>query len=389
MSPEMAAGRTVMVLLLPPNRDKGFVMDNTLETSQQKDKLRKTIYTLQLKSSATLQAASPLLSSQRGMGMVTQHHVHQLVDKAKSLCGDLDNIKNLLHYCQDNLVRKIPNPTGSRYGGVCGIHCSLDGSIYVTAESAPWVHVLSSTGQTLQSLPCQQTGMESGTFLPEDVTVTRTGRVAVADMMNRAIWVFNSHTSLSKREWIKIRKVGSPRGIAVDSMGRILVADYAQSQVHSFALDHAFKTLNIHSVSNLQGPRYVSPAPNGGFVVSEECGDVKVFTSSYKLLYSLSSKYGHRFGNPAGVCVDVAGSILVADEQLRTVHLFPEHGAPVCLVSTRLRRPAGVACSSFGHLFVADTGENCVKVFKYCVRPPYRPTNPGAPCGDPILTPRC
>ncbi|NXP10787.1 NHLC4 protein, partial [Thinocorus orbignyianus] len=117
----------------------------------------------------------------------------------------------------------------------------------------------------------------------------------------------------------------------------------------------------------LQGPRYVSPAPKGSFVVSEECGDVKVFTSSMsscKLLYSLSSKYGHRFGNPAGVCVDTEGSILVADEQRRMVHLFPEHGAPVCLVSTGLQRPIGVACSSFGHLFVADAGENCVKVFK-------------------------
>ncbi|XP_010293719.1 PREDICTED: NHL-repeat-containing protein 4 [Phaethon lepturus] len=353
-------------------------MDYTLETSQQKEKLLKTIYTLQLKSITTLQTASPLLSRQRGMGMVTEHQVHQLADKAKSLCGDLDNIKNLLHYCQDDLVRQIPNPTGSRYGGVSGIHCSLDGSVYVTAESAPWVHVLSSTGQTLQSLPCQQTGKESGTFLPEDVTLTRTGMVAVADMINEAIWVFNPHTSLSKGEWVKIRRVGSPRGIGVDSMGKILVADYAQGQVHSFALDHAFKTLNIHSVPNLQGPRYVSPAPNGGFVVSEECGDVKVFASSRKLLCSLSSKYGHRFGNPAGVCVDADGSILVADEQHRTISLFPEHGAPICLVSAGLRRPAGVACSSFGHLFVADAGENCVKVFKYRVRPPYNPTNPGA-----------
>ncbi|XP_074742424.1 NHL-repeat-containing protein 4 [Strix uralensis] len=358
-------------------------MDYTLEASQQKEKLLKTIYTLQLKSIATLQTASPLLSSQRGMGMVTQHQVHQLADKAKSLCRDLDNIKNLLHYCQDDLVQQIPNPTGSRYGGVSGIHCSLDGSIYVTAESAPWVHGLSTTGQILRSLPCQKTGLEGSTFLPEDVTVTRTGMVAVADMMNGAIWIFNPHTSLSKGEWIKIRKVGSPRGIGVDSMGKILVADYAQGQVHSFALDHAFKMLNIHSVSNLQGPRYVSPAPNGGFVVSEECGDVKVFMSSRKLLCSLSSKYGHQFGNPAGVCVDADGSILVADEQRRTVHLFPEHGAPICLVSAGLRRPTGMACSSFGHLFVADTGENCVKVFKYCVRPPYSHANPGALCGDP------
>lgn len=363
-------------------------MDYTLETSQLKQKLLKTIYSLQLKSFSTLQSAGPLLHNQRGMGMVTQHEVHQLADKAKNLCGDLDNIKNLLHYCQDDLVRQIPNPTGSRYGGVSGIHCSLDGSIYVTAESAPWVHVLSSTGHTLRSLPCQQTGKGGSIFLPEDVTVTRMGMVAVADMVNEAIWVFNPHTSLSKGEWIKIRKVGSPRSIGVDFMGKILVADYAQGQVHSFALDHAFRTLNAHSVPNLQGPRYISPVPSGGFVVSEECGDVKVFMSSHKLLCSLSSKYGHQFGNPAGVCVDRDGSILVADEQCHTVHLFPEHGAPICLVSTGLRRPAGMACSSSGHLFVADTVENCVKVFKYCVRPPYRPTNAGASCTDPNQTHR-
>ncbi|XP_008944779.1 PREDICTED: NHL-repeat-containing protein 4 [Merops nubicus] len=362
-------------------------MDYTLQMSQQKEKLLKTIYSLQLKSIATLQTASPLLSSRRGMGMVTQHQVHQLADKAKSLCGDLDNIKNLLHYCQDNLVREIPNPGGSRYGGVSGIHRSPDGSTYVTAEGAPWVHVLGSTGRTLRSLPCQDPGKGGGTFLPEDVTVTRAGMVAVADMTNGAVWVFNPHTGLSKGDWVKIRKVGSPRGIAVDSVGKILVADYAEGQVHSFALDHAFKVLHAHSVPDLQGPRYVSPAPSGGFVVSEECGDVKVFTSSRRLLCSLSSKYGHRFGNPAGVCVDVDGSVLVADEQLRTVHLFPEHGAPVCLVSAGLRRPAGMACSPFGHLFVADAGENCVKVFKYCVRPPYHLPNPGAPCGDPSLVP--
>ncbi|XP_014744037.1 PREDICTED: phosphatidylinositol N-acetylglucosaminyltransferase subunit Q isoform X1 [Sturnus vulgaris] len=242
-----------------------------METSQLKQKLLKTIYSLQLKSFNTLQSASPLLHNQRGMGMVTQHQVHQLADKAKSLCGDLDNIKNLLHYCQDDLVQQIPNPTGSRYGGVSGVHCSLDGSIYVTAESAPWVHILSSTGHILHSLPCQQTGKGGSIFLPEDVTVTRMGMVAVADMVNEAIWIFNPQTSLSKREWIKIRKVGSPRGIGVDSMGKILVADYAQGQVHSFALDHAFRTLNVHSVPNLQGPRYVSPVPSGGFVVSEEC----------------------------------------------------------------------------------------------------------------------
>ncbi|KFW84733.1 NHL-repeat-containing protein 4, partial [Phalacrocorax carbo] len=112
----------------------------------------------------------------------------------------------------------------------------------------------------------------------------------------------------------------------------------------------------------LQGPHYISLAPHGGFVVRSADAST-VFTSSCKLLCSLSSKYGHQFGNPAGVCIDMDGSnILVADEQHHTVHLFPEHGAPVCLVSAGLWRPNGMASSSFGHLLVADAGENCVKV---------------------------
>ena len=59
-------------------------MDTALETSQQKEKLLKALYTLQLKSNTTLQTASPLLSSQQGMGMVTELQVQQLADKTKT-----------------------------------------------------------------------------------------------------------------------------------------------------------------------------------------------------------------------------------------------------------------------------------------------------------------
>ncbi|NXE53987.1 NHLC4 protein, partial [Casuarius casuarius] len=123
-------------------------------------------------------------------------------------------------------------------------------------------------------------------------------------------------------------------------------------------------------VSNLRGPRYVSSAPKGGLIVSEEFRDVKLFTSSSKLVCSLRNKHGHQFGNPAGVCVDVEGDILVAGEQCHTVHLLPENGASICLVSADLKKPTDVACSFFGQLFVADTGENCGKSLRI-VRPPY------------------
>ncbi|KAJ7305751.1 hypothetical protein JRQ81_010117 [Phrynocephalus forsythii] len=362
-------------------------MDYTLEDAQRKDKLLKAVYSLQVKSDATFQKASPLLSSHPGLGMVTEQQVHHLAEKAKTMCHDLDNIKNLLYYRQNDLVHRIPNPSGRRYGSVCGIHCSLDGSLYVTSENAPSVHTRSPSGQTFQSLPCVE-WKNKEPFLPEDVTVTRAGMVAVTDLLNGMIHLFNPHSKFSKGEWLRIGKFRSPRGIAVDSSGRVLVADYTEGKVHSFALDRALKMQGAHSVSNLRGPRYVCSAPGGGFVVSEECGDVKLFSSGHKLLSSIGSKYGHHFGNPAGLCADREGNIMVADEQYQRVDLFPRNGSPICLVSKGLRRPTGIACSTQGLLFVTDSGDNNIKVFKYRVRPPYSSDNHFIHDESPTLTPR-
>ncbi|XP_053131731.1 NHL-repeat-containing protein 4 [Hemicordylus capensis] len=363
-------------------------MEYTLEDSQRKEKLLKTVYTLQVKSDATFQKASPLLSNHPGMGLVTEHQVHQLAEKAKVICHDLDNIKNHLFYRQNDLVQQIPNPNGDHYGCVCGIHCSLDGVIYVTSENAPRVHILNRSGQALQTLPCVEWKKKKETFMPEDVTITRAGMVAVTDMVNGTVRIFNNHSKFSKGEWLRIGRFGSPRGIGVDTSGKILVADYEEGKVHSFAIDHAFKVQNTRSVSDLCGPRYVCSAPEGGFLVSEECGDVKLFNSSHKLVSSICSRYGHRFGNPAGVCTDREGNIIVADEQHRKIHLFPRSGSPICLVSKGLQRPTGIACSTQGLLLVADTGDNNVKVFKYRVRPHYDADILRTSGENPNLTPR-
>ncbi|XP_054850947.1 NHL-repeat-containing protein 4 [Eublepharis macularius] len=362
-------------------------MDYTLEDTQRKEKLLRTVYTLQVKSDSTFQKASPLLSNHRGMGMVTEHQVQELAEKAKVICHDLDNIRNHLFYRQNDLVQQIPNPNGSCYSGVSGIHCTLDGSVYVTCESAPRVHVFNHSGQVVQCLPCVESKKKE-TFLPEDVTLTRAGMVAVTDMVNKTIRVFNHHSKFSKGEWVKIGQFCSPRGIGVDTSGKLLVADYTEGKVHSFALDHAFKVQSPHSVSDLCGPRYVCAAPEGGFVVSEECGDVKLFNNSHKLLFSICHKFSHSFGNPAGVCADREGNIIVADEQHRKIHLFPRNGSPICLVSKGLQRPTGIACSTQGLLYVADSGDDNIKVFKYRVRPPFNADLLSASSESPNLTPR-
>ncbi|XP_069503009.1 NHL-repeat-containing protein 4 [Ambystoma mexicanum] len=363
-------------------------MDYTLETTRKKDDLLRAVRSLQVKSENTLQKASPLLSYHQGLGMVNESHIHQLTEKTKDICHDLEDIKNLLCFRQNDLVQQIPNPDAHLYGGVYGIHCSLDGIVYVTSENGPWVHLLNRSGQSFQSLHCVEWNRRKEYFFPEDVTVTRSGLVAVTDMVNGAVRIFNPHSKFSKGKWMKIGKFDSPSGIAVDSMGRILVADYALGKVHLFAIDHAFKVLSVQTLSGLHGPRYISMVPDGGFAVSEECRDVKLFGSNHKMSGSISEKYGHQFGNPAGLCADSEGNLIVADEQQRKVFLFPPSGSPICLVSEGLRRPTGVACSVFGLLLVADAGENCVRVFRYRVKPSSMAENPRLAAENPALSPR-
>ncbi|XP_053327777.1 NHL-repeat-containing protein 4 [Spea bombifrons] len=229
---------------------------------------------------------------------------------------------------------------------------------------------MAANGKPSQVIHCS----DGGLFLPDCVTVTRSGSVAVTDLTDGLVRIYNQN---SQPSWVKVGgKRTSPTGIAVDSSGRILVADYAAGVVQAFHVDGAYRIHGVRQVSGLQGPVHVCPTTDGGFAVSEECGDVKLFKGSMKLSGSLSQKYQHTFGNPTGVCADPEGNILVADEQRRDVTLFPPNGSPICIVSGGLLRPAGVTCSPFGHLYVADSGDNCVKVFKYRARPYYASGSP-------------
>ncbi|XP_072416372.1 uncharacterized protein [Chiloscyllium punctatum] len=343
-------------------------MDHSLETSKRKEKLLQTMHKLQVKSGSTLQQTSPLLNCHTGMGMVTIQHVNHLSHTASQVCQDLENIENLVRFRQNELMYKIANPEGSHSDGLSGIHCCLDGTTYIVSVSSPWVHVLNRSGQVVQSLHCvQQQGRCKEPFLPEDVTLTRTGMVAVTDMVGGAVQIFNPHSRFSEGEWIGIGKINCPKGIGVDRSGKLLVTDYTGGNVHIFAVDHTFRQKYIQTITGLIGPRYIASMYDGRIVVSEECGDVKVYGSNLKLMYSLSTKYCHQFGNPAGLCADKEGNIMVVDEQKRNVILFPKFGSPVSIVSMGLKKPTGLACSSYGLVFVMDTGDNCIKVFKYRV----------------------
>ncbi|CAI9592085.1 unnamed protein product [Staurois parvus] len=126
----------------------------------------------------------------------------------------------------------------------------------------------------------------------------------------------------------------------------------------------------------------------GGLQCLRSVGDVKLFTSNLKPCGSISEIYQHKFGDPSGICADPEGNILVADVQKRNVTLFPVSGSPICIVSKDLCKPSGLSCSPFGLLYVADSGDNSVKVYKYRAKPYYAPISPRKSGDAQSLTPR-
>ncbi|XP_075035482.1 NHL-repeat-containing protein 4 [Mixophyes fleayi] len=342
-------------------------MDSSLEFSRQKEDLVRTVRSLQVASQNTLQKAVPLLSSQPGLGLLKLSHVQQLSQKTTQVCRDLEDVGNLLLFRKDELAQKMTVP-GT--GGSSSLQWCSDGSLYVCGDNGPYVHLLNSHGRPSQAFYC----CDDGLFLPDGVTMTRFGTIAVTDIAEGVVRIYSPN---SQPPWIKVGgNFKSPRGIAVDGSGRFLVAEYAAGSVQAFYVDRAYRVHGGKKVSGLRGPQQICATPEGGFAVSEECGDVKLFTSNLKPSGSLSEKYRHTFGNPAGICADPEGNILVADVQKRNVTLFPPTGSSICIVSKGLCKPEGITCSPFGLLYVADSGENCVKVYKYRARPYYSVTSP-------------
>jgi sugar lactone lactonase YvrE len=64
------------------------------------------------------------------------------------------------------------------------------------------------------------------------------------------------------------------------------------------------------------------------------------------------------FTNPAGIAVDAAGDMFVADAGANTVNFIPAGSTTASAIGSGFNGPTGVALDASGNLYVADTGNN-------------------------------
>lgn len=191
---------------------------------------------------------------------------------------------------------------------------------------------------------------------PEGLALDARGDILVTDGSSRVIRI--RRTQKSAMEALGTAKFSDLGHIAVDRFGNMYVAEGSANRISKF--DRAGR---LRSVWRVPFPETIAAAPNGNLVVEEWMRrQVAVLSPSGKTLLAFggAGRRPGRFLNSAGLGVDRAGNIYVADIALHRLQEFSSHGKLLAVISNSPHNrlfgagPSAIAIDSSGNLYSPD-----------------------------------
>ena len=297
-----------------------------------------------------------------------------------------------------------------------GLAVDSAGNIYVASMRTQVIYRMSVAGDItiLAGKPgsagsADGTGTEARFCYPQGIAVDQAGNVFVADSGNntiRRITPAGAVTTLAGQARMagsadgtgKTARFNYPNSVAVDATGNIYVADLYNATIRKVTPAGVVTTLagQAGKAGSADGKGRAARFNFPFSVAVDEADNVYVAdinnnairkvtptgvvtTLAGKLTYTVGQADGTgaaaQFCNPAGLAVDSAGNVYVADTGNQTIRRITPDGKAMTLAglagqagntdgtgsSARFQRPFGMALDRAGNLYVADLGNASIR----------------------------
>jgi len=243
---------------------------------------------------------------------------------------------------------------------------------------------------------------------PSGVTADRNGTLYVADQDNSTIrkitatgavtTLAGSATQLGSDDGAgTVARFRSPAGVGIDAAGNVYVADQDNSLVRKITAAGSVTTLAgaVGQVGAADGPGAIARFSFPAGVATDAAGDLYVADSNNRIVRRITSSgavttlagapgvsgeldgtgTAARFSFPAGIAVDAAGTVYLADESNHSIRKISPAGAVTTFAGSsgtpgsadgtgtaaQFSFPNGVAIDGAGTLYVADQGNHTIR----------------------------